>query len=286
MLRHLLLGTLFLGSLARPVIGQLTPPAILSKPAAVYPPIARAAHISGTVILQITVSPAGKVISLKTVSGPPMLVGAAQDSVRKWTYKPLPTEQTFQVSVDFTLPPPINPNDEKIAAAYFPASDACHTAMRDRSNPEASAPACTKAADIASRFSDQERFIERRSAYVYAASAMLRSQKPKQALEYAEMAVAVVKQGHDDGSGSNAAYSVRAQAEATLGNLEAADADLTAAENFERIAIKGLIADAPQLVQQEYIPQLKNELLFHAQILDAQGRLDEAAAKRADAGKL
>ncbi len=286
MLRHLLLAPSCLLTLTLSSPGQTIAPEILTKAEVVYPPIAKAAHVSGTVVLQITINTAGNVTNVKTVSGPPMLVGAAQDSVRKWTYKSVPATQTFPVSVDFTLPAPHNPNDEKIAKEYFSAFDACRTALRDASNPDASAAACAHTGEIASTFSDQERFIERRSAYVYAAGALLRNKKSSEALDYANKAVAVIKQGHDDGSGSNAAYSIRAQAEASQGDLAAADADLTIAETFERKAIDGLKADAPQLVQHEYYPTLKNELLFHARILDAEQKPEAALAKRTEAEKL
>ncbi len=54
----------------------------------VYPAIAKAAHIQGTVVLQALISPEGKVENLHVVSGPPMLQAAAVDAVRTWTYRP------------------------------------------------------------------------------------------------------------------------------------------------------------------------------------------------------
>jgi hypothetical protein len=49
----------------------------------------------------------------------------------------------------------------------------------------------------------------------------------------ADKAVAVVLLGHDDGSGSSAAYSVRGQAKALVGDLTGADQDLEKAENCD-----------------------------------------------------
>ena len=57
------------------------------------------------------------------------------------------------------------------------------------------------------------------------------------ALLYGGKAVDIVKLGHDDNSGSNAAYGVRGMVEGNSGDLAAADQDLTVAEDFERKGI-------------------------------------------------
>jgi TonB family protein len=268
---------------------NLNSPELVSKVPPVYPPIARAARVSGTVTIEITIDKSGHVRAAKAVSGPPMLVGAALDSVKQWVYKPFlvdgkATEKTVRIYINFNIPPPANPDDQEIAKRYFAAFDTCRNAFHDPDTKSA-ATSCSGAAEIAATFSDQERFIERRSAYVYAASANLRDKQFDHALFYAEKAVTVVLQGHDDGSGSNAAYSVRAQAEAAIGNLTGADADLTKAEDFERKAIEDL-KDSPALVEHEYVPALKNQLLFHARVLDALKSPAAANAKREEAAKL
>ena len=74
----------------------------------VYPPIAKAARVGGTVVLDVRVKGDGKVRSAKAVSGPPMLQQAAMDAVRTWRYKPYllnnePVEVETTVNVIFTL---------------------------------------------------------------------------------------------------------------------------------------------------------------------------------------
>jgi protein TonB len=74
----------------------------------VYPPIAKTAHISGTVILHAVISKDGSVEDLQYVSGPPLLMKAAMDAVRQWRYQPTqlngePVEVDTTVSVVFTL---------------------------------------------------------------------------------------------------------------------------------------------------------------------------------------
>jgi protein TonB len=74
----------------------------------VYPPIARAAHMQGTVTLHAIISKTGTIESLTAVSGPEMLKGAALDAVSHWRYKPYllngePTEVDTTVIVNFNL---------------------------------------------------------------------------------------------------------------------------------------------------------------------------------------
>jgi TonB family protein len=45
-------------------------------------------HISGTVVLAISVDPQGNVACVQTVSGHPLVVGVAIDSVRQWKFAP------------------------------------------------------------------------------------------------------------------------------------------------------------------------------------------------------
>ena len=47
----------------------------------VYPPIAKAAHVGGTVVLHAIISKQGTIENLVIVSGPPMLANAARDAV-------------------------------------------------------------------------------------------------------------------------------------------------------------------------------------------------------------
>jgi TonB family protein len=76
--------------------------------APVYPPIAKAAHVQGVVILHALISKTGEVENLQVISGPPMLVASAMDAVKKWTYKPyllngVPTEVETTINVNFTF---------------------------------------------------------------------------------------------------------------------------------------------------------------------------------------
>ena len=81
---------------------------ILVKTQPVYPPIARAAHQGGTVVLHAIISKSGSIMSLSVISGPAMLQGAATDAVKTWRYKPYllngePTEVDTTIMVNFNL---------------------------------------------------------------------------------------------------------------------------------------------------------------------------------------
>jgi protein TonB len=80
----------------------------LSQPKPVYPPIARAAHVSGAVVLHAMISKTGSVEKLEVISGPEMLRASALDAVRNWRYKPYllngePTEVETTVTVNFNF---------------------------------------------------------------------------------------------------------------------------------------------------------------------------------------
>jgi protein TonB len=72
----------------------------------VYPPIAQAAHITGTVVLRAIISKSGTIENLTVQSGPPILRQAALDGVRNWRYKPFllngePTDVDTTITVNF-----------------------------------------------------------------------------------------------------------------------------------------------------------------------------------------
>jgi protein TonB len=73
-----------------------------------YPPLARQARISGTVVLHAVISKDGSIEGLQLVSGHPMLAPAAIEAVKQWKYKPYllngePVEVDTEVQVNFTL---------------------------------------------------------------------------------------------------------------------------------------------------------------------------------------
>ncbi len=74
----------------------------------VYPAIAKAAGVQGTVVVEAVISRAGTIESLHVVSGPEMLQRAAMDAIREARYQPYrlngePTEVQTTITVNFRM---------------------------------------------------------------------------------------------------------------------------------------------------------------------------------------
>jgi len=81
---------------------------LLQKTDPVYPPVAMAARIQGTVVLQATISKSGSVDDLHVVTGQALLQDAALSAVRTWRYRPYlvngePVKVQTTINVVFTL---------------------------------------------------------------------------------------------------------------------------------------------------------------------------------------
>ncbi|MDP2997809.1 MAG: energy transducer TonB [Bryobacterales bacterium] len=81
---------------------------ILHQPMPVYPPLARAARVQGTVRLEGILGKDGRVRELRVVSGHALLAPAAVEAVRRWIYKPTllngeAVEVVAPIDVNFTL---------------------------------------------------------------------------------------------------------------------------------------------------------------------------------------
>jgi protein TonB len=71
-----------------PISGGVLNGKAISLPKPVYPAIARQAHASGTVVVQVTIDENGKVISATPVSGHPLLRGVAAAAARGARFSP------------------------------------------------------------------------------------------------------------------------------------------------------------------------------------------------------
>lgn len=81
---------------------------IFSRSGLSYPQQAKDQNIEGKVVIGVVITMDGHVKTVKLVSGPPQLAGAAMDSVRNWRFIPYldnghPMEVESQVSINFTL---------------------------------------------------------------------------------------------------------------------------------------------------------------------------------------
>jgi len=87
--------------------GQISTPALLHRVEPVYPDIAAAAHVVGTVILEAVVGTDGCVESVKVLRSRPLLDNAAIAALKEWRYTPLvlnniPTPFVLTVTFSFS----------------------------------------------------------------------------------------------------------------------------------------------------------------------------------------
>ncbi len=87
-----LTGTVVAQEDSRPVLRRVQP---------AMPPIAKQINLTGTVKLDVTVEPSGKVGEVKPVGGNPILITAAVSAVKQWIYAPASRAENLQVAVVF-----------------------------------------------------------------------------------------------------------------------------------------------------------------------------------------
>ena len=81
---------------------------IIKRVDPIYPPVAKASQVQGTVVLSAIIGKDGSVEKLIVVSGPPMLIRSAIDAVSQWQYKPFllngqPIEVATTINVNYTF---------------------------------------------------------------------------------------------------------------------------------------------------------------------------------------
>lgn len=282
----------------------------------IYPPIAKAARIQGTVVFDVRIGVTGKIESMKVVSGPAMLQQAAMDALKQWTFHPFekdgkPAVAVGLVSLMFSLggdtPPPgaptspqgaptqtvvlevksetpVHENDPEIEKKFQESDGACKDGVLSKRSNDSTISSCKQAAELADKMQMDDNYVAKRSAFVYAATAFANKGDLKGALPWATKAVEVVKLGHDDDSGCNAAYSTKGTIEGYLGDLIAADQDLTLAEDYERKGVAEMEKDSPGMAG-HYRSVLARDLRFHAQVLQQLNRPEESQKKLDEAAK-
>lgn len=88
--------------------GVVKPPRELVRVAPIYSPIARTAHVEGTVQIDAIIDENGNIVHARAVSGPGLLIASALEAVMKWKYEPTyldgtPVSIEMQVQVNFHL---------------------------------------------------------------------------------------------------------------------------------------------------------------------------------------
>jgi TonB family protein len=92
-----------------PRVSKVVASYVLTRVAAIYPPIAKQMKASGEVQVAITIDENGRVIEAKATSGHPALRSAAEEAAKKWVFRPAsldgkPMRQRDVLTFTFNLP--------------------------------------------------------------------------------------------------------------------------------------------------------------------------------------
>lgn len=272
---------------------------LLDHPKPVYPPIARAAHIGGTVVMVAVIDEQGKVADLSVISGPPMLQEAALQAVRQFTFTPFEhngktvSAATF-IGIQFTLGVSFSTGSVavvknlKVDSGMMATSDfltAYSACNRQVEQPSAGADAvklCQDAVQKAATLPSNSSAL--RAANVAYATALIHDGKPGAAIDPGNRAIAAAQGNRNDVAGASAAYAVTGEALALTGNLPEADRNFSTAEKFAQKAVNEMPTHSSYREQRSQT--LKALLEYHAKILTKMGNEKEAQKKLKEAAKL
>jgi TonB family protein len=95
------LALAFLAFAVAPLHAQDKERTPVRKVSPVFPAIARQMGLTGTVIVNVTVDPTGKVIKADSTSNSKIFVVAAVDAVKQWKFAPGDGTDTFPVTINF-----------------------------------------------------------------------------------------------------------------------------------------------------------------------------------------
>ncbi len=76
---------------------------LIKKVEPVYPPLASQLHLIGAVKLALLIAPEGKVSSVRTLGGNPILAVAAEDAAKQWKYEVAAKESSEVVTLSFEI---------------------------------------------------------------------------------------------------------------------------------------------------------------------------------------
>jgi TonB family protein len=247
------------------------------------PPLAKTLKVGGTVKLQLTVSQTGEVVAVKTLSGHPMLVGAATEAAKKWKYRPFnvdgqPARMTTNVEISFAGG--MSEDESAVRNKFFPLEDECRTLVNKGEYAAAEAK-CREAVELSNRL-PKDVILERSSARSLLANTIYLQRRYAEAIPIYEDALHL-DQGYlkPDDADLASDYWNLGRAYGMVGQIAKADGLYATAVSTFEAAIKSL----PDM-KENYTRRLKRCLTEYGQLKEAQGQSDAAAALRKKASGL
>ncbi len=276
------------------------------------------AEARGTVVLHVEVGTDGSVIAAKSVSGPAGLVPAAVACAKQWKFRPFekdgkkvladgmlrftfgqasaerpsvveapatggkPAIKIYPVKI---IHPPDTP-ETRAMEKFRPLWKECAQGVMHHAQDQGTVAACKQAADVAATLPADTHYLEKRSAFVYAATAFANAGDFGDAEMYAQQAVALVKLDRKHEPGDGEVFSTLAHIEAMQADFADADGNMTTAEDYDRKSIAWAKKNKVAAWVPAYTQALQADLRFHALVLRGLKRKHAAKEKLAEANKL
>jgi hypothetical protein len=241
-----------------------------------------AIRMSQMSVFEIDVDSTGTTTTVKTISGMREYSNLYADILRRGSYVPF-KENGEPVCVQYVYKVAVPEERSPSWDRFHSLIQKCTDLSRVGAGATELISACQEAADVGDPLPASHLGRDKRLAYVMTATALMRANRVKEALPYAEKSVETADLGFDDVTGKAAAYGVRGQVRGLTGDLKGANEDMMKAEELERATFE--VNRTPERRAFD-THALKSMLGFHAEILIALGKKSEADKLRDEARKL
>jgi TonB family protein len=122
LLAALLIALQFLATATPPIV-KVESPSVVVATSPPYPIIARHAHISGDIAVDVSVNPGGEVVLAKALEGHPLLNITAERAAKQWRFAPAASGSSIRTAVltfSFRLMPKCAPATDLTPVFYPP----------------------------------------------------------------------------------------------------------------------------------------------------------------------
>ena len=245
----------------------------------VYPPLATATRLQGTVKVDVTVSESGRIASTKLISGHPLVVPAALDAIKKRRYTPYvadggPTSFVATVEIAFSMGVPKEQYERQQALSdkYFKLEDKCRALFKS-GEWNVAEQACKAAVPSADQLGDHQG-LTKMGAYENVGHTLLAQGRYQESLDYYSRAFEFA-QSSLKGTDAELGYAYRnlAMANHGLRNLEAALKLYAKAEQTIRLARERIEGEDFKI---RYDKALRETLKYHLLAAEEAGSIAEA----------
>ena len=240
-------------------------------------------RIGGKVKLHIVISASGSVSLAQAITGNPILVGAAMEAVKKWTYKPFEKNgraTAVATDVELEFPGGMSEDESAVRNRFFPIENECRLLLNSGKYGDAEKK-CREAVEISNHL-PKEIILERSIPRSLLAHSIFLQGRTAEALPIYEEALMLDKgflKSNDADLASD--YANMARAYAMSGELGKADGFYATAISTFEAAIQNL----PQM-KENYTRRLKRTILEYSEVKGAQLQTEAAEQLRKKAASL